>query len=56
MRQVIVVFCDTTYARRYVLENVQSEDTFIYNNKKRTSVTDSFIYTIICEEFSMRNT
>ena len=39
---------------RYVLGNVQSEDAFIYDNKKRTSVTDSFIYTIICEDILMR--
>ena len=43
-----------TVPSRYVLGNVQSEDAFIYDNKKRTSVTDSFIYTIICEDILMR--
>ena len=41
--------------RRYVLGNVQSEDAFIYNNKKRTGATDSHINEAICEDILMRN-
>ena len=41
--------------RRYVLADGQSEYEFIYNNKKRTGKTDSFINTVICEDILMRN-
>ena len=46
------------FSKKYNIGNVLSEDAFIYNNKKRTGAchaTNSFIYTVICDDILMRN-